>query len=522
MSAPSATERTGVLLSFSSAYQDLAQRLADDLKAANIAVRLDQWLGGGGAPAFPSVAGRLDDIAFVVPLLTPSEAAPTWVGAEWTRTIYEQAGARGIEVLPVRGDGDLEAVPELLRERSFADLGGQYDGHELRRLVETIRQRSGDLSIQLPADERDATAERPALTLPADPLRLEVGVALAPLLADGRAVDRFANQMVPMMRDGLFFELGVRFPPPRLRVAADLPPSAARVLLGDVPEMEQAVHPHSVMVSDSAESLAAQGFRAEAAVNPANGNPTAWVPADQAVAAEERGLATWDAHGYLILLLSSVLRRKAGALLGVHETEAMLKQIEPIFPRLVAETVSKRIYPFVLTDVLRRLLVEYVSIRNLRRILMTLVQWGGWEEDPLYLAEYARAALQREITHRLSRGTKQLVVFLLHPALEQKLQSAIRHTQTGSYLDLDADGIRALVAAIGKPLERLPAGVQMPQILTTLEIRAAVRRLIAPTMPWLHVISYQELEPTTSIQPLARIALDGLTLRKASVRGVLI
>ena len=70
-------------------------------------------------------------------------------------------------------------------------------------------------------------------------------------------------------------------------------------------------------------------------------------------------------------------------------------------------------------------------------------------------------------------------------------------------------------------MDTLPNGVQMPQILTNLEIRASVRRLVVTSMPQLHVVSYQDLRPDVNIQPLGRISLDGFSPRAGvSVGGV--
>ena len=43
-----------------------------------------------------------------------------------------------------------------------------------------------------------------------------------------------------------------------------------------------------------------------------------------------------------------------------------------------------------------------------------------------------------------------------------------------------------------------------------MQIRAAVQRMVAPTMPLIYVVSYQEMPSDINIQPLGRIALDGL------------
>ena len=83
MSKRSQPAPTQLLLSFSSAYGELAQRVASELRAAGLSVRFDAWEGGGGVPAIQRVAADLGDIRFVLPLLTPSGAAPTSIGDEW-------------------------------------------------------------------------------------------------------------------------------------------------------------------------------------------------------------------------------------------------------------------------------------------------------------------------------------------------------------------------------------------------------------------------------------------------------
>lgn len=521
MRMPPAMAGTRVLISFSSAYVQLARRLADELRAAGIAVRYDQWEGGGGIPARQSVPNDLGDVDFVLPLLTPSDAAPTRVGEEWRQAVYEPALALKILVIPVLAEGDLAAVPLDLQDRRFANLASGDRDSELRSLIQGIRDCSGDSRIVVPAvDPGDAQASD-RISLAGDPITLELGRGLAKLLADEAGAARFFGEMIPFMRDGLFYELGVPFGIPRLRPGSDLPPWSARILINSVPESQLEADPDWVLVNTGVEALQQLGLDGEPALNPVTGRKSARIPADAAAQAQERGLTTWDAHGSLILGLSSVLRRKAADFLGIETVQTLLDQVTPYFPQLVAETIPKTLSLFVLTDVLRRLVIEGVSIRNLRRILLTLANWGRAEKDHLMLAEYARAGLQREITHRLSRGTKTLIVFLLDPKIESLIESHRRFTATSSYVDLPPDQLRAILDAIREPMRALRDNVQVPQILTTVEIRSYVRRLVAPYMPELHVLSYSELMPDANIQPLDRITLgDFVGARVATADGV--
>ena len=63
--------------------------------------------------------------------------------------------------------------------------------------------------------------------------------------------------------------------------------------------------------------------------------------------AEQAGLTTWDATGYIVLHLSSVLRKNGAEFVGIQETMNMLEQLEQAFPALVKETVPKVVsHPF--------------------------------------------------------------------------------------------------------------------------------------------------------------------------------
>ena len=515
MSEPSLARQTRVLLSFSSAYSHLAQQLATDLKSANIQVVYDKWEGGGGAPATESIENSLDDITFLLPLLTPSEATPIWVGEEWKQKFFDPARNRNINVLPVLG-ADCKP-PEFLEDLSYANLFNQNYALEFQRLVQTIYHRSGDTSIKLPATE-DISNESPSpLTLPSKRILIEVGEDLASLFEDENGKPFFIEK-VPMMRDGLFYELGVKFPKVNVQVKTNLPPLTAQVLLNDFPESEVEIPLNTVMVNATVEQMVKHGFTAEPATNPASGASCAWIPSAQIRAAAESGLTIWNSHDFLILWLGSVLRRKAADFIGIEEVQGMLKQIEPVFPQLIAETVPKTVSAFLLTDILRRLVVESVSIRNLPGILMSLAEWGRVESDPLFLTEYARAALKRQISHKLSRGTKQLVIFLLDPDIESPIRESLRHTPTGSYVDLESDQLRKILEVIQNAMRAIPNNVQVPQILTTMEIRAAIRRLVALSIPQLYVVSYQELMPDYNIQPVGRISVNKGTSWRSSAR----
>ena len=172
------------------------------------------------------------------------------------------------------------------------------------------------------------------------------------------------------------------------------------------------------------------------------------------------------------------------------------------------EVVPKLISPVLLTDVLRRLLEEGISLRNLPDILGALAEWAPHERDPVALTEHVRGALRRAITHKHAGDSGVLAAYLLDPIIEDTIRDAIQKTATGSYLALEPQLSRDIVAAVGRAVG--PAGPDGPSravLLTGAEIRRYVRRLVETDHPDIAVLSFQELAPEAQIRPIARISI---------------
>jgi type III secretion protein V len=294
------------------------------------------------------------------------------------------------------------------------------------------------------------------------PIAVEVSAELAPVLGDvdpkGKGV--FMSEVVPRVRERLFAELGLALPVVRLR-AGGLPAGAFVVRLNEVP-------------------LA----RGELA------------PADWPAAGERLGEE-----------ILALMRRYGHELLGVQETQGLLDGLERTHPALVREVVPKLVSLVLLADVLRRLVEEGISLRNLRDILGALAEWAPHERDPVVLAEHVRGALRRAITFRHVRPGGVLAAYMLDGLVEDTIRDAIHKTATGSYLALEPQLSRDIVAAVTRALG--PEGARAPSfvLLTNAEIRRYVRRLVETEHPDLAVLSYQELAPEAEIRPLGRISI---------------
>jgi type III secretion protein V len=157
--------------------------------------------------------------------------------------------------------------------------------------------------------------------------------------------------------------------------------------------------------------------------------------------------------------------------------------------------------------VLRRLVEEGISARDLKAILESLALVAHADKDPLNLAEFARSQLRRSITHGLTGGSRELAVYLLDAQIEDTLRGAISRTQAGSFLTLAPAAGRDIVNAVRRALGQ-SSGPAV--ILTQPDIRRFVRKLIETDVPGVRVVSYAELLPEVAIKPLGKASLIGM------------
>jgi type III secretion protein V len=209
---------------------------------------------------------------------------------------------------------------------------------------------------------------------------------------------------------------------------------------------------------------------------------------------------------FIAVHLSQVVKRHAEELLGIQEVQNFLDALEEQgYGALVKTVVPKLLSIQRLTDILRRLMQEEISIKNLKAILEALAEWAPYETDPVYLTEYVRMNLKRYIAHKFSGGEPVLSVYLLDPGLEQALQAGIRQGASGSKLSLDPEVSQAILESFRQAFSRLDMDTTRPIVLAQMEVRYFTYRLLAFEFPRVVVLSFQELPPDVRVQPVGRV-----------------
>ncbi len=314
------------------------------------------------------------------------------------------------------------------------------------------------------------------------------------------------NDELIKIRRALYFDLGVPFPGIQLRFNDNLPRETYAIMLAEVPVADGKLRPGHVLVREKPSNLDALQIPYEADRKFLPSMETIWVDAELRDPMARAGISFMDSGQLLTYHLAFVLKKYSADFLGIQETKFLLSSMEARFPDLVREVT--RVLPIQkIAEILQRLVSEEISVRNLRTVLEALIEWGQKEKDSVLLTEYVRSTLKRHISHKYSNGHNLLPAYLLAPNVEDTLRGAIRQTSAGSYLALEPSVSRKLVENIKKAVGDLHASAQRPVLLTSMDIRRYLRKMIEQDLYELPVLSYQELTQEVNIQPLARVDL---------------
>lgn len=463
-------------------------------------------IGGGLVSQIPSLLISLT--AGIVTTRVSSEKKDTHLGGEISAQLLGQPKAIIIAGFVVAAMGLFRGFPSL----TFLTLGaaiiitGFVTLYNLKkkegRGVATAAGGAVATEIAGHAMVRGGVDEY-ALTLP---VILEVGKNLSVTIRKERGGITFIEEMVPKMRHALYQDLGVRFPGVHVRTESPtLEDDEYSIYLNEVPIVRGKIFEGSILTSEDPETLRRYNIPFTTSKS-SIGQSSYWVDTRYEEVLKKAGIKYWKPIDVMILHLSYFYRQHAADFIGIQEVRGILEFVEKSFPDLVKEVT--RLVPLQkLTEIFKRLVQEQISIKDLRTILEALSEWAQTEKDTVLLTEYVRSSLKRYISYKYSQGQSILSVYLLDPEIEDLVRGAIKQTSAGSYLALDPDSVQLIMNAMRSVIVPTPVGGQPPVLLTAIDVRRFVRKLIEGDYPDMAVVSYQEVVPEIKIQPLGRVQL---------------
>ena len=389
----------------------------------------------------------------------------------------------------------LPKIPFLLLAAVTGSVGyGLFRARKIQALEGTAEMGTSD------------RVQEPQLTVTV-PLVLEVSEALSPFVNTANPEGKSFVEKLTEVRNSLYYELGVIFPPIQINSNNPLEPGSYRIWLNEVPIANGNIRLDGVLVKSNAKTLVLYGIQGEDTKHPATGKPAAWIDQKLRERAVTAGVEIWETHEVLIMHVSHFLRKHARDFLGLQEVQWMLNSLKEYYPNLVEEVVPKIVSLQQLTEILQRVVEEGTSIRDLKAILQCLSEWGRGTREVAALTEQVRVALKRKICYQISDGKPNLFVYQLVPEIEEMFRNSIRQSANGPYMTMEPSLIQQVMDAVQAQFGNLPPTAQTPVILTDADIRRFVKKLLDFKFPDVSVLSYDQLTAEISVQPLGFVSL---------------
>ncbi len=329
-----------------------------------------------------------------------------------------------------------------------------------------------------------------------DLIGLDIGYGLIPLVNPEMGGELMTR--VKGVRKKLSAELGFLVQPVRIRDDLNIDPDSYRIVLKGVVRgkgeikvgRELAINPGQVFGE----------LKGIETLEPAFGLKAIWIEPSDRDQARALGYTVVDASTAISTHLNKVLRENASDLISHDETQQLLDKLAARSPKLVEDLVPAKMSLGVLTRVLQCLLLESVSIRDMRSIAETLTEVAGKTNDPDQLAAMVRPKLGRMIMQSLVDEKNTLSVMTLEPSFEQLLHNVLGQTQPGQPVVMEPGLSENLFAALRDGARTMEDDGNPAVLVVSPLIRTWLSKAVRHRVNDLTVLSYSEIPDDQSVK----------------------
>lgn len=213
-----------------------------------------------------------------------------------------------------------------------------------------------------------------------------------------------------------------------------------------------------------------------------------WISSEQKSQAKSLDIPFFEGYDRIIYCLNYVFERHSSEFIGVQETRYLMDAMEKNYAELIKE-LQRQMPVNKVSNILQKLVQENISIRDLRTIFGTIVEWAPKEKDSTMLTEYVRIALRRHICQRFSQNRNYLTVLRIGEGIENVIRQSIRQTSAGAYSELNARQSGLILNKIKNAVENKNDIL----LLTSIDVRYFLRKIIEHEFFGLAVLSLQEI-----------------------------
>ena len=444
-----------------------------------------------------------DGLVTQVPALIVSTAAGMLVtrttasgelGEEMKKQLFTQPKAIALAAIMLFTFALIPGMPKIafIIVASFMSL----IAYRLLQSGETVKENEEDVPV--PAAETSAD-----LLFPLDPLCLEVGYGLIPLVDTSQGGELLHR--IKALRKQLASEMGFIMPAVHIRDNLQLKPNEYSFLMKGIEIAGGELLPnHRLAIVHEESGVKIAGITTR---EPAFGLPAVWIPEKEAENVQAKGIVVVDTATVVTTHITEIIKSHVDELLGRQEVQAIIDSLAASYPKVIEDLVPKVIPLGTLQKVLQRLLKERVSIRDILMIIETMADYLPMTKNVDILTGYVRQALGRTITRQYQDRDNTIHVMMVSPEIEEIITRSIQHTEYESLVSPDPGMVRKLIENSQKIMGNFTSKGLTPIVLTSANTRIHLRKIMERFFPSIVVLAHNEIMANTNITSLGMVEL---------------
>ncbi len=338
---------------------------------------------------------------------------------------------------------------------------------------------------------------------PLDVLELEVGYGLVPMVdasQDGELLERIRS-----IRRQFAQKMGFIVPPIHIHDNLQLKPYEYNLLIRGARVGGSELTGQYLAMDSGAVTAQLAGA---ATKEPVFGLPAVWIGSSDRDQAQINGYTVVDSTTVVATHISEVIKRYSHELVGRQEMQQLLDNVAVNAPKVVEELIPSLLSLGTVLRVVKNLLKEGVSIRDMRTILETLADYASLTKDPDVLTEFVRQGLGRFIVDQYKLEDDTLCLVTLDREIEDIIAEAIQPSDQGSFLAIEPNTAQQIITMIRSMADRFGMSGAQPVLLASPSIRRHVRKLIERFVPHMAVLSHNEIPQNVKIQSLGVVSIN--------------
>jgi flagellar biosynthesis protein FlhA len=359
-------------------------------------------------------------------------------------------------------------------------------------------------TLPSPAKAAEPVEEKVEKYLQVDPLELEIGYGLIPLVDEAQGGDLFRR--ITNIRKQLALELGILVPPIRVRDNLQLAPNQYVIKIrGNVLATDE-LYPDLFLAMNS--GMASGDLDGIQTKDPAFHQHAVWVTHIERERAEIQGYTVVESAAVLATHLQEELKKNADKILGRQDVKVLLENLKKEYPAVVDELTADLLPIGSVQKVLQNLLREGIPIRDLVSIVESLVDYARVTKNVDVLTEYVRHSLSDTIARLYQDANGVIHAISIDPDFEELVTDSLKKNRdVGATLGLPPAVIQTIQHNLAGAIEQsLNYGYQ-PLLVVAATVRPYLYRLLHTAFPTLTILSFTELPPETEIEFISQVEL---------------